>query len=116
MRLSRLLLLFTFTAVPSLFAGVCGTALLSVYDAPSFTCDMGPFTLKNFSFSSISSTVTILDSDITVTPDFGVNSFGLTFSSENFRVTGSDFAKYLLAYTVDPGDIRGFLELMDTDP
>jgi hypothetical protein len=116
MRMSRLLLLFILAAAHSLFAAACAPALLSVYDAAAFSCDVGPYTVKNFSFSLISSTVTILDSDITVTPVFGPDTFGLNFASNKFNVTGTDSAKYLLAYTWDPGDIRGFLDEMDTDP
>jgi hypothetical protein len=58
-----------------------------------------------------------------VTPVSGVTSvyggpqayFGLMFSSGKFSVTGTDSAKYLLTYFWDPGDIRGFMDVLD-DP
>jgi hypothetical protein len=127
MRLIRLLLLFTLGATPALFAAACASALLSVYDASGFTCTQilggSTYTLKDVTYSLISSTVTIADTDILVTPVSGVTSayggpqafFGLKFSSSKFSVAGSDSAKYLLTYFWDPGDIRGFLDVLD-DP
>jgi hypothetical protein len=115
MRSIRLLFLLTFAAAPGLFAAACAPALLSVYDVPSFTCQMGPFTVKDFTYTLVSSTITIADSDITVTPVFGVDIFGLKFSSGKFSVSGTDSAKYLLTYFWDPGDIRGYLDILD-DP
>ncbi len=111
-----LLLLLTLSATPALFAAACAPALLSVYDAPGFTCDAGSFTVKDFVYSQITGTVTIPDTAITVTPVFGPDTVGLQFSSSQFTVSGADFTKYLLAYTWDPGDIRGFTDFLDTDP
>ena len=116
MRLFRLLLLFTFCALPSLFAAACAPALLSVYDTSGFTCQVNAYTVKDFVYSQISGTILIPDTAITVTPVFGVNTLGLQFSSNQFTVSGTDTAKYLLAYTWDPGDIRGFTDFLDTDP
>jgi hypothetical protein len=115
MRLIRLLFLLLFVAAPGLFAGACAPALLSVYDAPSFTCQVDQFTLKDVTYSLISGTITIADTDITVTPAIGVNNLSLKFSSAKFSVSGSDSAKYVLTYFWDPGDIRGFAETLD-DP
>jgi MYXO-CTERM domain-containing protein len=115
MRLIRLLFLLTFAAAPSLFGAACAPALLSVYDAPLFTCQMGSFTLKDVTYSLISGTVTIADTDITVTPSPSSDTLGLKFSSPKFSVSGSDSAKYLLTYFWDPGDIRWLVDVLD-DP
>jgi hypothetical protein len=129
MRSIRLLVLFLFAfgAVPGLFAGPCASALLSVYDTSGFTCTQTlgsyTFTAKDVSYTLISGTIAIADTDILVTPVSGVTSvygapqpyFGLEFSSGKFSVTGSDTAKYLLTYFWDPGDIRGFVDILD-DP
>jgi hypothetical protein len=119
MRLIRLLFLLSFGAAPGLFAAACAPAALSVYDTSGFTCTqtLGPntFTVKDVTYSLISGTVAIADSDITVTPVFGSDTLGLMFSSSKFNVTGSDSAKYLLTYFWDPGDIRGFFDILD-DP
>jgi len=75
---------------------------------------MGPFTVKDFSYSSVSTNVAITDSDITVTPVFGPDSFGLLFSSTLWNISGSQFAHYLLAYTWDPGSIRSLEDILNT--
>ena len=98
-----------------LFAGPCVPDLLSNYEAlGSGGCSVGPFNVKSFSYTLISSTVTIADTDITVTPIFGLGSFGLTFSSTKFDVSGTDSAKYLLAYTWDPGTVRSLEDILNT--
>src|SRR6266403_5459039 len=92
---------------PPARAAVCIPNLLSNYEAWGSTgCGVGPCTVKDFSYTLIASNVVIADTDITVTPLFGPSRFGLQFSSTKFSVSGSEFAKYLLAYTWDPGDIR----------
>jgi hypothetical protein len=127
MRLIRILVLSTLGVVPSLIAGPCTTAALSVYDGGGFTCTqtigLETYTLKDVSYSFISGTVTIADSAITVTPVTGVTSiygstlpfFGLKFSSGLLSVAGTDSAKYQLTYFWDPGNIRGFFDTLD-DP
>jgi len=74
-------------AAPAAFATPCALGLLSTYEAlGSAGCDLGPFTVKDFNYTLIASSVTIADTDITVTPIFGASSFGLTFSSSKFDV------------------------------
>jgi hypothetical protein len=115
MRLIRLLFLLSFAAGPSLFAAACAPALLSVYDFSGFTCQMGPLTIKDVTYSMISGTVTVADTDITVTPFFTGLAPGLKISSSKFAVSGTDSFKSVLTYFWDPGDIRGFLDTLD-DP
>src|SRR5438132_6252927 len=88
--------------VSQLRASACTTSPLSVYDASGFTCQLGPFTLTDFTYSFISGTLTIPDTAITVTPLAGLDFFSLTFSSTLFSASGSGSALYLLAYTWDP--------------
>ncbi len=102
-------------AAPGAFAIPCVTGLLSAYEALGSTgCGVGPFTVKDFSFSTISANFTILDTDITVTPVFGPSSYGLTFSSPKFNISGNQFAHYLLAYTWDPSSIRSLEDILNT--
>jgi hypothetical protein len=114
MRVSRLLpVIFALATAPGLSASMCVTDPLSDYIALGTTgCQVGPLTVTNFSFSTIMSTVTILASDITVTPVVSGDTLELMFTSPEFDVSGSDMAKYLLSYTWDPGDIRGLEDVM----
>jgi hypothetical protein len=89
------------------------TDFLSNYIALGATgCQVGSLTVDNFSFTTIASTVTILASNITVTPVVAANTVELSFTSPQFNISGSDMAQYLLAYTWDPGDIRGMEDIM----
>src|ERR1041385_4455046 len=81
-----------------LHAPPCGSAALSVYDSPGFTCQFGNFTLKDFVYTQLAGTVTIPDTAIQVTPITGPGTLALEFASNAFSVSGSDFARYLLAY------------------
>jgi hypothetical protein len=76
-------------------------------------CMVGPFGVIDFAFSEIGvGSVAIAASDIDVTPVFPPGRYGLTFTSDEFDVTGTEFAHYLLAYTWDPGDIRGMEDVL----
>jgi hypothetical protein len=75
-------------------------------------CQLGDLNVVNFSFTTILSTVTILASDITVTPVVAGDTLELTFTSPKFNISGSDTAQYLIAYTWDPGDVRGIEDIM----
>ena len=102
-------------AAPRMSATPCVTGLLSTYEALGATgCQLGGFTVKDFAYSAITTNVSILDTDITVTPVFGPDSFGLLFSSTAFNISGSQFAHYLLAYTWDPGSIRSLEDILNT--
>lgn len=100
-----------------LSAGPCtvGGTLASYVALGPGGCDVGPFTVKDFSFSVLSTSnvnVPIASSAISVVPVFGPDRFGLTFSSASFSVTGNDFVVYMLAYTWDPGDIRSLEDVL----
>jgi PEP-CTERM motif len=103
----------------SLYAGPCisGNDLSTYAALGSSGCDVGTLTVKDFSFSVISSgggATPIAATDITVTTEFGSNFFGLSFSSPDFSVTGTQFVNYLIAYTWDPtGDMRGLGDVLD---
>ncbi len=115
MRVRGLTFLFVLAAAPGLFGSACVVDFLTNYEALGATgCQVGPFTVNNFSYTLVASTVNIPDTDITVTPVIGAGSFGLMFSSPDFDVTGNDFARYLLAYTWDPGDIRSLEDVLNT--
>jgi hypothetical protein len=97
-------------ATPCLLGGT-----LASYEALGATgCTIGPQTVQNFSFSSLSGGET--DTAITVTPTSGVNSngsfYGLIFSG---FATGSGSANYLIGYTWDSIPIRGMGDIFD-DP
>jgi hypothetical protein len=116
MRISKLPLIFALAFAPGVLASVCVPDLLSNYIALGATgCQIGPLHVVNFSFSLILSTVTINAIDITVTPTDGGDTLQLKFTSPKFDVSGSDTAKYLLAYTWDPGDVRGMEDIMDAN-
>ena len=115
MRSIGFLLLLAFGAAPELLADPCSIDSLSNYIALGSTgCQVGGLTVKDFSYSAISTTVTIAAGSITVTPFFGGYTVALTFSSSAFDVSGSDHAEYLLAYTWDPGDIRSLEDILNT--
>jgi hypothetical protein len=117
MRSASLLAVLAIAAAPALFAGPCVPDSLANYITLGATgCQNGAFNVVNFSFSMISANVTILASDITVTPFSGPSSYGLDFTSPKFNLTGStDFAKYLLGYTWDPGDLRSLEDIMNAN-
>jgi hypothetical protein len=103
-----------FAAAEGMIAAPCTTAALSVYDAVSFTCTLGPFTVTNVTYAYVSGTV-IPDTAITVTPLTNPLSFGLKFSSSAWTVSGSASSDYNLTYTWDPGTIRSLDDFLD-DP
>src|SRR5215831_15284408 len=66
-------------------------------------CSIGEVAFSNFAFNVLSfggGAVPIPASAILVTPSLENGS--LTFSSSGFSVTGSEFVKYLLGYSIDP--------------
>jgi hypothetical protein len=110
-----LLLLFAFSAAPPLHAAACVPALLSVYDTPSFSCAMGgSLVVTDFTFNLLAHSVVVADTEITVTPVFGVDRYGLQFSSPKFNVTGTDFVNLEINYTWDPTDLRSLEDALDT--
>jgi hypothetical protein len=114
MRVSWLLpFLLVAAHAPRLSASICISAPLANYIRLGATgCQIGSLQAVDFSFTTISSTVSILAGDINVTPVVAGNTLELMFTSPKFNISGTDTAKYLLAYTVDPGDVRGMEDIM----
>lgn len=111
------LLFFATAAQPALHGAVCAPDLLFNYiNLGASGCQIGPYSVVDFTYSLIASSVTIASTDITVTPVFPAGGFGLTFSSDKFNISGSDFARYQLGYTWDPGPIRSLGDVLDSDP
>jgi hypothetical protein len=78
-------------------------------------CTIGPQTVENFSFSVLSvggGATAIADTDITVTPAFGVNLYGAIFASSDFSVT-TGFVSYAIGFTWDSLPIRGMDDVLD---
>ncbi len=116
MRLRNLTPILLLACAPALTASMCVTDLLSNYIALGATgCQVGSMNVVNFSFSTILSTVTINASDITVTPTVSAGTLELTFTSPKFDLSGSDMTRDLLAYTWDPGDVRGLEDIMSAN-
>src|SRR5262245_30901167 len=101
--------------ISHLHASPCTISPLSVYDTPAFTCQLGPFTMADFTYTFLAGTLHIPDTGLTVTPLTGPDFYGLEFSSALFSATGTDFARYLLAYTFDPAPIRSAEDILN-DP
>jgi hypothetical protein len=101
-----------------LSASPCVPDTLANYEALGATgCTIGSQTVNDFSFSVLSiggGAVAETDTHITVTPVFGVNSFGVVFSSTDagFSVT-TGFVNYLIGYTWDSLPIRGMDDVLD---
>jgi hypothetical protein len=106
-----LVLAFQLPATPC----VAGDTLANYVLLGATGCTIGPQTVNNFSFSVVSvggGATAIADTDITVTPAFGVNLFGATFASSDFSVT-TGFVNYLIGFTWDSLPIRGMDDVLD---
>src|SRR5437588_6142263 len=94
-----LMLVLRLPAAPMCISG--GT--LASYEALGATgCTIGPQTVKDFTFSVVSSgggAIPVTDANITVTPMFGAGFYGTSFASTGFSVTGAGFVNYLVGYT-----------------
>ena len=105
-------------AAASLRAGVCIPDTLAHYEAlPATGCNGGSLTFSNFTFSQ-SGTVTVGDTNIMVTPIFGIvdTDAGLSFTSAGFKVSGTDTSTYVITYVEDPtGPIHSIDDVLD-DP
>jgi hypothetical protein len=53
------------------------------------------------------------DTNITVTPTFGVGFYGAQFASTGFVVTGTEFVNYLIGFTWDSIPIAGMGDVLD---
>jgi hypothetical protein len=94
----------------------CSPGTFASYEALGSTgCTVGPFTVKDFSFTVLSGSGSVTDSTILVTPtNSALTVWGLNFASGGFSVTGSESVQYLLAYTWDPtDDIQSLDDIMD---
>jgi hypothetical protein len=118
MRSLTLVAFLALAAAPSLFADVCVPDTLASYIALGAAgCMDGPFGVKDFNFTIISSTVKIGPRDITVTPVVAPDAFSLDFTSPTGKLSvgREGFIKLLIDYFWDPGDIRSAGEVMN-DP
>ena len=67
------LLFVGLTLAGCVHASTCATNTLDAYLVPAFSCEIGPFTVKDFLFGALpGNNVSILDTDITVTPSYNV--------------------------------------------
>jgi hypothetical protein len=105
-------------ATPLVPTPACVTAPLSSYLALEGACSIDEeFGFSGFSFSVVSiggGATPLSPSSILVTPSMAGLDRSLTFSSDAFSVTGSEFATYLISYDIDPHPIiRGFDDVLD---
>jgi hypothetical protein len=97
-------------------ACVAGATLASYEALGVGGCTIGPQTVDDFTFSVVSSgggAIPLADTDITVTPTFGPDFYGVQFASTGFLVTGAGFVNYLIGYTWDSIPIRGMGDVLD---
>src|SRR5436853_4270009 len=100
----------------SLNAGSCLPDTLAHYETIT-SCNVGPVIFSGFTFSQ-SGTVTVGDTNIMVTPVFGIvdTDYGLSFTSTGFKVSGTDTSTYIITYLEDPsGPIHSLDDVLD-DP
>jgi hypothetical protein len=111
------LLSFGLTLAGCVHASTCVTTTLDAYLVPAFSCDIGPYTVKDFDFGAIAgNNVLILDTDITVTPAFTpLDKVSLTFASAKFSVSGSEAAHYAIEYFWDATPVHSMDDVL-TDP
>jgi hypothetical protein len=112
------LLFFGLTLAGCVHGSTCLSTTLDAYLVPGFSCDIGAFKVTDFVFGAISgNTVSILDTDITVTPSYNSLQMQaeLSFASGKFTVTGSQAAHYAIAYLLDPPDVRSMADVL-SDP
>jgi len=118
-RLSRVFTLLALAVVPAAATPICisGDTLANYEALGAGGCTVGPMLVNGFSFNliSVSGGATAVNaSQITVTPDFPSDGFGLIFASSGFSVTGTGAVSYGLGFTWDPtGDIRGAGDILD---
>src|ERR1700733_14182929 len=94
---------------------VAGAPLDSYVALGAGGCTIGSQTVNDFSFSVLSvggGATAIADTDITVTPAFGVNLYGAVFASSDFSVTAG-FVSYAIGFTWDSLPIRGMDDVLD---
>jgi hypothetical protein len=106
-------------ATPFVPPPACVTDTLDSYLSLGSTgCSVDEIGFSGFSFSLVSiggGAVPISPASITVTPSIAGVDRSLTFSSSDFSVVGSEFATYLIAYSIDPHPIiRGVSDQLST--
>jgi len=115
--LPRWLCFLAICSVPAMATPLCVTGTLDTYIAlGAGGCQIGGVTVVNVSYTFVSGTISIPDTDITVTPSSGSDLIGLTFSSSDFSASGTNSAVYMLSYTWDPGDIRSLEDILNDPP
>jgi hypothetical protein len=119
MRSIKLLSLLAVAAAPALLASPCTTNSLSNYLllSPITGCALGPYNVKDWMFTVITSTNGITASDIQVSPTAGggVYTFDFTSPTGKFIAGPADTIKFEVDYFWDPGPWQGLDEVMN-DP
>jgi hypothetical protein len=75
-------------------------------------CTIGPQTVYDFTFSVVSGSGSATDTNIFVTPTFGVNFYGVQFASSDFT-TGAGTVSYLIGFNWDSIPIVGMGDALD---
>lgn len=119
MRSFRLVSLLALAAASALFANPCVTGTLTSYISLGVTgCTIGPFTVKDFTFSVISSTQPVTSSDVTLSPSIvGImQNLGIgptnPLSPIGFVAGPADSIKFQIAYFWDPGSLGSYDDAM----
>ena len=80
-------------------------------------CQVGPLGVVDFVFTPLlGNNVTILASDVTVSPKAPGPGYSLDITSPKFTASGAEVVKYLIGYTWDPGDIRSLDDILNDPP
>ena len=102
MKRVSLLIVAVVLAIPSaVWASACGNATLAAYDAPGFSCTIGPLLFSSFSYSSSASGGGFAppDSGINVLPVTLAGESGLQFSG-GFLASSNQTADGVIGYSV----------------
>jgi hypothetical protein len=109
------LVLGLLSLVPASAAPCVVDALSTYVGLGGAGCTLGPFTIKDFNFTVLSSgggAVPVTPANISVTPMAFANGYGFQFFSNGFSVTNGGSVQYLLEYVWDPGQIRSLEDVM----
>lgn len=119
MRAIKVLSLLAVAAAPGLLASPCTTTSLANYLllSPLTGCALGPYNVKDWMFTVVTSTNGITAFDIQVNPIAagGVFTFDFTSPTGKFIAGPSDTIKFEIDYFWDPGTWQGLDEIMN-DP
>jgi hypothetical protein len=82
-------------------APVCVPDSLAAYIAQPDGCMIGAFTFKDFRWSQTGA-VNLPSAGVSISPYADSSQLGLNYSSALFEVTGDQYLRYILEYTIDP--------------